>query len=75
MVAEARWNMQRAVQYAVEGAKMYSGRRGRHTTNLLDILKADMKHRELNLHNINDLELLRSVAADKEKWRERARKD
>ena len=88
MVAEARWNMlghvlrmdrnapaQRALQYAVEGAQMYSGRRGRHTTNLLDILKADMKQREMNLRNINDLELLRSAAADKARWRERARKD
>ena len=66
---------QRALQYAVEGAQMYSGRRGRHTTNLLDILKADMKQREMNLRNINDLELLRSAAADKARWRERARKD
>ena len=39
-------------------------RRGRHTTNLLDILKADMKQREMNLRNINDLELLRSAAAE-----------
>ena len=31
--------VQRALQYAVEGAKMYSGRRGRHITNLLDILR------------------------------------
>ena len=60
---------------AVEGAKMYSGRRGRHTTNLLDILKVDMKHREMNLRNINDLELLRSTAADKARWREKAKKD
>ena len=55
MVAEARWNMlghvlhmfqnalaQRTLQYAVEDAEMYSGRRGRHTTNLLDLLKADI---------------------------------
>ena len=48
---------------------------GQHTTNLLDILKADMKHRELNLRNINDLELLRSAAADKARWKERARTD
>ena len=88
MVAEARWNMlghvlrmdqnapaQRALQYAVEGAEMYSSRRGRHITNLLDILKADMKHREMNSCNINDLELLRSAAADKARWRERAKKD
>ena len=88
MVAEARWNVlghvlrmdqnapaQRALQYAVEGAKMYSGRRGSHTNNLLDILKADMKHKEMNLPNINDLVLLRSAAADKARWRERARKD
>ena len=27
-------------------------------TNLLDIFKADMKQREMNLRNINDLELL-----------------
>ena len=59
----------------VQGAQMHSGRRGRHTTNLLDILKADMKQREMNLRNINDLELLRSAAADKARWRERARKD
>ena len=71
MVVEARWNMlghvlcmdrnapaQRALQYAVEGAKMYSGRCGRRTTNLLDILKTDMTCREMNLHNVIDLELL-----------------
>ena len=88
MVAEARWNMlghvlrmdrnapaQRALQYAVEGAQMYSGRHGRHTTNLLDTLKAHLKHREMNLRNINELELLRSTAADKARWRKRARKD
>ena len=91
MVAEVRWNMlghvlpmdrnapaQRALQYAVEGAKMYSGRCEHHTTHLLDTLKADMKHREMNLHNINDLELLRSAAVDsteKARWRERARID
>ena len=46
---------QRALQYAVEGAKVYSGRHGHHTTNLLDIPKADMKHREMNLYKINDL--------------------
>ena len=50
---------------------MYSGRRVRHTTNLLDILKADMKHGEMSLRNINDLELLRSAAADKARWKER----
>ena len=57
-----------------EGSTICSGS-GRHVTNLLDILKADMKHREMNLHNINDLELLRSATADKARWRERARKD
>ena len=66
---------QRALQYAVEGTKMYSGRCGHHTTNLLDILKVDIKHREMKLPNINDLELLRSAAADKASWRVRARKD
>ena len=66
---------QRALQYTVEGAQMYSGRRGRHTTNLLDILKADLKHRGMSLRNINDLELLRSAATDKARWRERAKKD
>ena len=66
---------QRALQYPVEGAKMYSGRCGRHTTNLLDILKADMKHREMNLHKINGLEVLWSAAADKARWSERAKKD
>ena len=54
---------------------MYIGRRERHTTNLLDILKADLKHREMNLRNINDLELLRSTAADKARWREKERND
>ena len=64
---------QRALHNAVEGAQMYSDRRGRHNTNLLDILKADMKHREMNLSNTNDLELFRSAAADKARWRKRAR--
>ena len=35
----------------------------------------DMKQREMNLRNINDLELLRSTAADKARWRDKARND
>ena len=61
---------QNALQYAVEGAKKYKGRRGRHTTNLLDTLKADIKHRNLNLHNTIDLEILRRAADDRARWRE-----
>ena len=61
--------------YAVDGIKKYRGRRGRYTTNLLDILKADMKERDLNLHNTSGLELLRSAAADRARWREMAKKD
>ena len=82
-VAEAKWNMlghvlrmdrsapaQNALQYAVEGAKKYKGRRGHHTTNLLDTLKADIKHRNLNLRNTIDLEILRRAADDRARWRE-----
>ena len=88
MVKEARWNMlshvlcmvrnspaQNALHYAVKGSKKYRGRRSRYTTNLLDILKADMKERDLNLHNTSDLELLRNAAADRARWREMAKKD
>ena len=53
---------QNVLQYAVEGAKKY--RCSRHTTNLLDILKADIKERNPNLRNTTDLELLRSATAD-----------
>ena len=53
---------------SAEGTTICSGRcqnvHGHHTTNLLDILKADMKQREMKVRNINDLELLRSAAAD-----------
>ena len=66
---------QNALHYAVEGTKKYRGRRSRHTTNLLDILKADMKERDLNPHNTSDLELLRNAAADRARWREMAKKD
>ena len=88
MVKEARWNMlghvlhmdrnspaQNALHYAVEGTKKYTGRHGCHTTNLLDILKADMKERDLNLRNTSDLELLQSAAADRARWKEMAKKD
>ena len=56
---------QNALHYAVEGAKKYRGKCGRHTNNLLDILKAGMKERDLNLRNTSDLELLQSAAADR----------
>lgn len=89
MVTEARWNMlghvlrmdqnapaQTALRYAVEGAKKYKSRRGRHTTNLLDTLKKDIKERMMDLRNTADLESLRKTAADKARWREMlAKKD
>ena len=66
---------QNALQYAIEGAKKYRGRCGHHTTNLLDILKAEIMERNLNLHNTTDLELLRSAAADRARCREIMKKD
>lgn len=45
-------------RYAVVGAKKYRGKSGRHTTNFLDIVKADIKLRNLNLRNTTDLKLL-----------------
>ena len=65
---------QNALLYAVEGAQKYKGRRGRHMTNLLDTLKADIKERGMHLRNTRDLELLRQTAADRSKWEKMARK-
>ena len=64
MAAEARWNMlghalhmdrnapaQDTLQYAVEGAKTYSGRHGCRTANYLDIFESDMYQGDLNLYS------------------------
>ena len=66
---------QNALQYAVECAMKHRDRRGCHTTNLLDTLQADIKHRNLNPCNTTDLELLRSTATDRARWREMMQKD
>jgi hypothetical protein len=81
-VAQQRWSMfyhvlrmpedtpaQRALDFAVIGASKYKARRGRHTTNLLSLLRSDLKEFGLGtLKTRKRLGELRTLAVDKTQW-------
>ena len=47
----------------------YKSRKGRHQSNLLNLLISDLKVRKLKLDGLSDLYNLRSVAFDRAYWR------
>jgi len=60
---------QRALDFAVIGASKYKARRGRHTTNLLSLLRSDLKEYGLGtLKTRKRLGELRRLALDKTHW-------
>ena len=58
-----------ALSFAVEGSCGYKSRRGRHQTNLFNVLKTDLSARGLSLNSIDDLHELRHVASNRQKWK------
>ena len=88
IVKEAHWRMlghilrmptdtpaQLAIQFALKEATEYKGRRGRHQTNLLETIRADLRRHQLELQSDADMRILRELATDKNKWRALGKKD
>ena len=81
-VNQQRWSMfshvlrmpedtpaQRALEFAVLGADRYKARTGRHCTNLLSVLRTDLKDAGLGtLRSSKKLRELRKQAQDKSQW-------
>ena len=81
-VVQLRWSMfghvlrmaedtpaQKALEFAVTGSQKYKARRGRHCTNLLSMLRSDLKDNGLgNLKTLKQLRELRMHAKDKTNW-------
>ena len=59
---------QLALKFAVTDATKYKGRRGRHRTNLLDIIRADLSKHQLKLQWEADLTFLQKLASEKSSW-------
>ena len=60
---------QLALQLAVDGSRIYKGRRGGHQTNLVDTITSDLKHHHLALRSAHDIHTLRTLATDKALWK------
>ena len=54
--------------FATHSLNTLKPRKGRHATNLLDMIKSDLKHRKLKFESIEDLETLRELAKDSTNW-------
>ena len=81
-VAKQRWSMlghilrmdpdtpaQRALDFAVSSSQAYQARQGRHCTNLLGTIRADLKQAGLGpLRTARQLHCLRQRAHDKARW-------
>ena len=55
-----------SLQFAVAGSNRSRGQVGRHTTNLFDMLRSDLKEK---LRSGRDLVRLREMATDRTRWR------
>ena len=87
-VKQQRWSMfghvlqmpettpaQQAMEFALFGSKKYRSRTGRHCSNLLSLLRADLKEAGLGtFKSKKKLQELRLLAKDKRRWR-KAKKD
>ena len=81
-VAQQRWSMfshvlrmpqetpaQKALEFAISGANKYRARTGRHCTNLLGVLRADLKRAGLGtLASMKKLRELRVLAGNRTQW-------
>ena len=61
---------QQALQFAVVGAQQFKGRRGRHQTNFLETIRADLRPLNQSLVTETDIIRLREQASDKAQWKE-----
>ena len=81
-VRSARWRMlghilrsddntpaQLALHFTVNMDNEMVGRIGRHQTNLYRVIKNDLLARNIELHNIDDLYFLKSLAFDRRLWK------
>ena len=60
---------QKALEFAVVGSNKYKARKGRHCTNLLSILRADLRDVGLGtLITAKNLQELRMLTRDKNQW-------
>ena len=50
-------------------------RMGRHQINLYSVLKNDLKLKNFNLNTVDDIYVLRTIASDRERWRDVNRRD
>ena len=81
-VRQSRWRMlgqvlrsddlnpaQLVLEFAVNSSNIYKGRIGRHQTNLLRVIRSDLKTRNLKLDDSNDLHNLKHLARDRKCWK------
>ena len=67
-----------ALSFAVDGSYDLKGRRGRHQTNLLDVIRKDISrihmscnqnfHQKIMLKNCSDIATLRIAASNRGEW-------
>ena len=60
---------QLSMQFAVAGSNRYSGRVGRHTTNLFDVLRSGLKEKGVKLRLRRYFVRLRELATNRTRWR------
>ena len=60
-----------SLMFAAESLQSLRGRRGRHSINLFNTLKADLASRNLeyNIHSCDDIRTLRDIAFDRRFWK------
>ena len=59
-----------ALTYAVDGSNIYKSRRGRHQTNLFNIIRDDLSKRGFSLKHLDDIFNLRSIASNRQVWQQ-----
>ena len=80
-VHRSRWNMLGKVLRKPENHATYSSlifaahsqntlksRKGRHAKNLYDMIKTDLKNRNIKLESIEDIENMREIAKESKNW-------
>ena len=58
-----------SLKFAIYMSENYVGRQSCHQINLFNVIKNDLRIRNIYLNNQNDLIYLRKLASDKRVWR------
>ena len=58
-----------ALDFAIRSDETMNGRLGRHQTNLLSVIRKDLKSRNISLKTLSDFQNIREVARDRKLWR------